>query len=288
MLVDSSKNTIVNKEQVELLEGHMLNMPQVDCPVVHHFAPGICIREVTLPKGAFAIGHEQKFEHMNIMIKGAVLMINDDGSSNILRAPMIFVGKPGRKVGLILEETVWQNVYATNLRDVESVESFFIDKSKTYEAHQELTKKIEYISRNEDREDFERVSRLSGFSIEEIRKQSENESDQIEMPYNTAAKFCVRKSSIEGYGVFLSSPAEEGEIIAPARIDGMRTPAGRFTNHSKSPNAKFIMNDKGDIYLVASRKINGCKGGDNGEEVTIDYRQALSLSGIKLLEEAEV
>jgi hypothetical protein len=29
---------------------------------------------------------------------------------------------------------------------------------------------------------------------------------------------------------------------------------------------------------VATRAITGCKGGDLGEEITIDYRQAISLA----------
>ena len=35
------------------LEKEMLEMPQADCPVAHHFGPGIYIREVTLPAGIF-------------------------------------------------------------------------------------------------------------------------------------------------------------------------------------------------------------------------------------------
>ena len=33
-----------------------------------------------------------------------------------------------------------------------------------------------------------------------------------------------------------------------------------------------------DINLVAIKDIRGCHGGDNGEEITIDYRQAVSLT----------
>jgi len=72
-----------------------------------------------------------------------------------------------------------------------------------------------------------------------------------------------------------------GDLIAPARIAGMRTPAGRYTNHSNTPNSAMILTACGDINLIALRDIEGCKGGDNGEEITIDYRQALALSGIQ-------
>jgi SET domain-containing protein len=68
------------------------------------------------------------------------------------------------------------------------------------------------------------------------------------------------------------------EHIAPGRFAGMRTPAGRYTNHSKNPNARFVLLDNNDVVLIASKEIYGCKGGENGEEITVDYRQALSLA----------
>jgi SET domain-containing protein len=69
-----------------------------------------------------------------------------------------------------------------------------------------------------------------------------------------------------------------GQIIAPARIAGKRTPAGRYVNHSMNPNCKYIADENGDIYLVSLRDIDGCKGGGCGEELTVDYRQALILN----------
>ena len=79
---------------------------------------------------------------------------------------------------------------------------------------------------------------------------------------------------IIGFNLILKS----GEIIAPARLDGKRTPAGRYTNHSKNPNSIMILRDNNDIDLVAKKVIKGCQGGNLGEEITIDYRQALSLA----------
>ena len=60
-----------------------------------------------------------------------------------------------------------------------------------------------------------------------------------------------------------------------ARIDGKRTPAGVFTNHSCTPNAHFEAYTDGDLNLVASQNIY------KGEEVTLDYRQAASVNGLQ-------
>lgn len=284
MLAEAKSHNLVDQSKIEQVESHLLDLPQVECPVVHHFGPGIYIREVTLPTGTLAIGHAQRFEHLNIMLTGAVAMVGDDGQTKVLRAPMIFVGKPGRKLGYVLETCIWQNVYATEERDIDKLESMFLDKSSTWQVHAEAAKQLETYHRREDREDFELVVRLAGFTPDVVRAQSENPHDQITMPEGFGAKLTIRPSTIEGKGVFLSAPAESDEVIAPARINGMRTPAGRYTNHSKNPNAKFTKDQRGDIWLVATRRISGCSGGSQGEEVTVDYRQALALSGINLIE----
>lgn len=275
MLAQAKSHNLVDQSKIEQVESHLLDLPQVECPVVHHFGPGIYIREVTLPAGTLAIGHAQRFDHLNIMLTGAVAMVGDDGQTKVLRAPMIFVGKPGRKLGYVLETCIWQNVYATEECDIDKLESMFLDKSATWQAHAEATKQLETYHRHEDREDFELVVRLAGFTPDIVRAQSENPHDQIPMPSGFAPKFTVRDSAIEGKGVFLSAPAEAEEVLALARIDGMRTPAGRYTNHSKTPNARFVKDEGGDIWLVATRRIAGCTGGSQGEEVTIDYRRAL-------------
>lgn len=288
MLATSDNKAIQQAEAIEALEELMLELPQAECPVVHHFGPGIYIREVTLPAGVFAIGHAQRYEHLNIMLRGAVVIIGDDGNSHTLRAPLIFTGKPGRKVGYVLEETIWQNVYATEERDIDILEATYLNKSEAWQANDDIVNKLKSEARSEDREDFFAVIKAAGFTPEIVRKQSENILDQISIPVEYAPKLTIRNSFIEGKGVFVSSPVDDGEVISPARIGGKRTQAGRYTNHSKNPNAKFVKDDSGNIWLVAMRRISGCLGGGQGEEVTVDYRQALSLSGIELTEEEKL
>ena len=267
-------------EKIELLEGTLLDLPQVDCPVIHHFGPGIYIREVTLFKDTFAVGHAQKYEHLNILLKGSVAIVID-GELKILTAPLIYVGKPGRKYGYVLEDTVWQNVYATEETDIDKLEALFLDKSATWQAHNQQLLELQYQLREADRMDFAQLLEQGGFDAVKVRAQSENITDQIPMP-SGYSRITIRNSPIEGLGVFLSSSAEPGEMIGPARIQGMRTPLGRYINHAHVPNARFILNEGGDIDLMAIKPINGCVAGGQGDEVTVDYREALALSGIKI------
>ena len=262
---------------VDEAEKAMLQLPQVNCPLVHHFGPNLCIREVFMPKGTMAVGHKQKFKHMNVLLKGKVMMLNEDGSTKILEAPFIFEGEPGRKIGYVLEDMVWQNIYATDLKDSNEVEEFFVEKSENWQNDHNVKLSIEKVAKEADRNDYQKLLKECGISHEIAKEQSENEEDQISVFSNIVR---VADSAIEGKGLFLTSPIKKGDVICQARIQGKRTQAGRFTNHSVFPNAKMVLLPNGDIDLVAIRDIDGCKGGSLGEEITIDYRQALSLSGI--------
>lgn len=267
--------TIVEAENI------MLDMPQVDCPVVHHFGDGIYIREVTMPAGTLAIGHIQKFAQNNFLLQGKIAMIGEDGIK-VLEAPLFFVGEPGRKMGFVIETVVWQNIWATDETDVEKLEAMYMDMSDQNSRKSEEINALEHVMREVDRADYAAVIEKSPFTHEEVRGQVENEADQIELPDEWGSVVVRRKSNIQGDGMFLSWPVEMDTVLGPARLGGKRTPLGRYVNHSKTPNAKPELMDNGDVYLVAKRNVSGCQGGSHGEEITVDYRDMLKLSGIEI------
>lgn len=263
---------LITKDILLQMEDEMLQLPQVDCPVFHRFGPDLYIREVFIPKGSVAIGHHQNFEHLNVFLKGKVMMINEDGSNTILEAPMQFIGKPGRKIGYILEDMVWQNIYATKETDIEKLEAHYLTKSDAWQYNNTLKMSIKKLEREGDRQDYYQFLNDINYTESMVREQSENESDQIRLEVQ---KVMVSDSPIEGKGLFATANFNPEEVIMIARLNGKRTQAGRFTNHSPTPNAKMVgVGD--DIYLVAIKKIEGCKGGCFGDEITVDYRQAIS------------
>lgn len=266
-------HALTSEKLVSEIESKMLDMPQVECSVTHHFGPGIYVREVRIPAGTFSIGHHQNHEHLNVMVQGRVIMLADDGTVQDVRAPQVFVGKPGRKIGLIVEDMIWQNVYATDETDIDKLEATYLTKSDGWLESDEARQKIARVQHQIDRDDYAAMLDELGVAHSTVVAQAENEADQIPFP-DTSVQVKVSDSPIEGKGLFALSPFNEGDLIAPARIDGKRTPAGRYTNHSANPNARMANMD-GDIYLVAIRSIRGCHGGDPGEEITVDYRQAV-------------
>jgi len=200
-LVEVGELALQELMSLDAPEQAMLQLPQVECSVVHHFGPGVCIREVFMPAGTLAIGHKQKFEHPNIMLPGKVLVANDDGTTQVLTAPMIFTGKPGRKIGYVMEDMVWQNVYATDLKDASAVEDFFIEKSEQWHDDQALRFALESVSRAADRNDYMLLLEECGIAHSQARQQSENEDDQMWVE-NSITRVDI--SPIEGKGLFAS------------------------------------------------------------------------------------
>lgn len=260
---------------VEAFEEFMLALPQAETPVIHHYAPGQYIREVRLDAGLVAMGNYQKTEHLNVMLSGRVAMIDERGAMFDLQGPTMFVGKPGRKIGYIRETTAWLNIYVTDEQDIETLEAMLLDK--TIGAKAAVSSDRSNRNASAERIDYTEVLALFNFTEDQAREMSERTEDMRPLPWG-AYKIKVADSPINGRGLFATAAIAEGEVIALALIGRQRTIAGRFTNHSKTPNAKFVKHPNDDLTLVALRSIGGCNGGFDGEEITIDYREALGMA----------
>lgn len=262
------------KSLADFVESLLADVPQVECPVVHRFGPGIYIRELTVPAGTLLVGKYQKYPHANQFISGTVAVFREGGAVEVLKAPMFFIGQPGQKVGYVVETMVWQNIYAnpTDETDVETLEAMFMEKNQTTIGREEARHIEAHLMREADRHDFLAMAAELGTTPEQIRLESES-GDVIASLGAYAARISIRDSAIEGRGVFVSCPVDAGNVVAPARIQGFRTMVGRYTNHSARPNARAVLTDTGDLMFVALRRIEGCRGGDSGEELTVDYRQ---------------
>jgi hypothetical protein len=255
------------------IESRMLAMPQAACEVQHRFEPGHYIRELRMPAGTLAIGHYQNFSHINVFVSGRVMMLNADGTTQILTAPQTFIGAPGRKIGYVLEDMVWQNIYSTDETDVEVLEAHLLTRSDAFLSRAAHEFALNTVARESDRLDYESVRTELGFTEQQVQEQVQNTQDQIEIDLFRVE---LAISPIHGTGVFASCDIGAGELIGPSRFGNMRTQLGRYTNHSSQPNAEMHTHGS-DVYLVASRDISGRRGGLPGEEITVDYRTVIKL-----------
>lgn len=275
----------VNKKELfhvhQNMEAALMNLPQEDCPVFHRFGPGLYIREVHIPSGTMAVGHSHKKPHLNTLLKGKISMPMENGEIIVLEAPFSYVALPGRKIGYVLEDLVWQNIFATDETDIVKLEDMFLDKSENYQIAESESLDLQRPVHDIDREDFLKAITDFGFTPEKVNEISIDESDLIPFPKNYHGIVTVRESPINGKGIFCSSPFMACDKIVPVSIKGKRTPAGRYANHSINPNAIFIKDDHDVIWLVAKEDIKGSYGGSYGTELTVCYREHLLLQFIK-------
>lgn len=131
MLTVAESHALAEVKKIERLEGAMLECEQVPCPVEHIFGPGLYIRQGIFQTGTLVVGHRHKFAHTNILLKGSMLLATEDGVTTVT-APMVWIAPPGRKVFLVLEEIMLQNLYPTELLDPDAIEEEYIEKSETW------------------------------------------------------------------------------------------------------------------------------------------------------------
>ena len=258
----------VHPVDLEELEQDFMTLDQEPVDVIHHFYPGIYMREARLPKGCFLIGHKQAKPHLNLMLNGYVGFLGGGEA----KGPFMAVGEPGRKCGVIHEETAWYNIYATDETDIGTLESMFLEKSDAA-----IAQEIELAQAETDETVAARADYLSmlldlDVTHEMVSAMSAYKDDRINLPWG-AYKFRSAPSPIHGNGVFASARIEAGETIGPANINGKRTVLGYGINHSANPNA-YAVATHGGISVVAKRDITGNRAGVFGEEITMDYRQS--------------
>ena len=109
------------QDKVENLEEALKNIPQVECPVKHYFAPGIYAREITIKKGTVLTGAIHKTENLAILSCGRLQLVTESGTIEI-SAPHILTVKPGTKnAAYALEDSVWTNFFPTEETDVDKL-----------------------------------------------------------------------------------------------------------------------------------------------------------------------
>lgn len=119
------------RDAIVALEHVMKQMPehQIEIETIHHFGPGVYMREVRIPKGATVVGKIHKTEHYSILSQGE-LSVWTEGGMKRLKASHVVLSQPGMKrVGYAHEDTVWITVHPCEERDLHKLEKQLIAES---------------------------------------------------------------------------------------------------------------------------------------------------------------
>jgi hypothetical protein len=185
-----------------------------------------------------------------------------------MSAPALFdVGAGMQRAGHTFEEeTIWTDIYPNpdNCRNIDELERrLYITPDIGLADDLAQRERVRAI------EDYSVFLTQIGMSQPDMDKIVENEDDQIDMPEGYFVE--VKPSKIHGNGLFATKDFKAGELVCPGRINGKRTPAGRYMNHSTNANvAPEKVGD--DMTVVALRDIY------QDEELLVNYRHALQVN----------
>lgn len=261
---------VVMRKKVEALQHELLKLPQAAIVTEHIFKPGIYERKITIPPWTVLTGAEHKTDY-KVRVEAGTIAVNTDDGVKVLTGPLEFDATAGmQRAGRVFEdEVVWVDVYpnpddCTNLTVLED-RLYVVPDCGLADSRTEIQKA---------QIDYGVFLHQIGITQDEMDSIVHIEYDLTDMPNEVFTQ--LRESPIHGKGLFAIKDFEAGEVVCPGRINGKRTPAGRFINHSLNPN---IVPEKvgDDIYAVAMRKIQA------GDELLVDYRASMRVNfGIAL------
>jgi len=107
-------------------EAIMKAMPQIELEVKHHFSKGVYARELIIPAGVTLVGEIHKFENLNILSQGSMLVTTERGVERV-DAPFTVVSPAGTKrIAHTLTECIWTTIHGTDEKDPELIKNYFI------------------------------------------------------------------------------------------------------------------------------------------------------------------
>ena len=118
------------REKVFAAEDYIRQMPQLDLKLVHYFSPGVYARELHIPAGVVLTGEIHKYRQLNILSKGSISVLLEDGVKRI-EAPFTVVSPAGTKrIAYAHTDCIWTTILGTYETDVDKIRDHFIAKSE--------------------------------------------------------------------------------------------------------------------------------------------------------------
>lgn len=261
---------IIASHRVECLERELLLMPQADIKTIHSFEPSKYLRTIIVPPQVALTGAVHKVDYEVYLEKGTIQVTTDTGLKELI-GPCRFPVKAGHKrAGFTLDnEVTWTDIYPNpdDCRDILELENrlYFVPSIGLADSR---------IAAQRDIIDYNKFLHEFGLTHSAVAQISQITSDLAAMP--PGIPVALQDSPIHGKGLFAMQAFSKGSVICPGRLQGKRTPAGRYINHSANPNVIPIKVDD-DIYVHAVKDIAV------GDELLVDYRESMRVNfGLKV------
>jgi quercetin dioxygenase-like cupin family protein len=121
--------SLPTREQITRLQSAMLPIQTEQPTPAHHFAPGMYLRELTVPAGMLIVGKIHKHAHFLMVLKGRARVVSEFGDET-LEAGYFGVSQPGvKRVVYALEDTLFLTVHANkdDAQDLIAIEAEHIE-----------------------------------------------------------------------------------------------------------------------------------------------------------------
>lgn len=128
IVVSKAEFMAAYQKKVFEMQDALLELEQVEMPVLHDFAPGVYTRRILMKKGTFAMGETHRDACLNTVISGAVTVMVD-GDVKLFQAGDMYMGKVGeKKMGFVHEDTVWMTIHPnpTNETDPDKLKELLV------------------------------------------------------------------------------------------------------------------------------------------------------------------
>ena len=119
-IVKKIRNSILDFQESlsNLPEGQVAFGDSDICPVTNTFADGMHVRQIEIPKGIFAIGKIHLKEHVSFLLKGKMVIVDEENGRQTIEAPATIISQPGVKRAVYaIEDCVFTNVFQNPSND---------------------------------------------------------------------------------------------------------------------------------------------------------------------------
>jgi hypothetical protein len=120
--IPQEEATLQKVTALDVLETEIFKHPQVHCPLVHRFTPGLYIREIFMPAGSLITSARHLTCHPFVVSKGDVSVYVEGVEVDRYKAPYTGITHPGtRRLLYIHEDTVWTTFHVTDKTDPDEI-----------------------------------------------------------------------------------------------------------------------------------------------------------------------
>jgi len=113
-------------DRVHGLQNALLQQEQAWHGEIHHFAPGVYLREFRCFENTLLVGKTHRHEHLFVLLEGKCEVATEDGPK-FLEAPYIGKSPAGVKRALYTHtDIIWITIHATDETDISKIEEWLV------------------------------------------------------------------------------------------------------------------------------------------------------------------